>query len=259
MLVLLLGYRGAGFAGYAEQPGQRTVAGQLRQALETYLRRPVDITCAGRTDAGVHALAQYVSLPVTEAELGIQGRSLLRGLTALTPDDLSVMRAYRAEVGFSARFDALSRTYRYRISAGPSRPVLAWDHAWWLKGRLDVDAMARASKVLVGEHDFASFCKTSSALGRPTCRYVSDLSVGEVDECGERLIAIDVCGNAFLHSMVRTIAGTLVEVGSGRRSVEWVSEALAACDRRAAGPCAPARGLTFVAVDYPSDSLVPWK
>jgi tRNA pseudouridine38-40 synthase len=200
-----------------------------------------------------------VSLPVTESELALKGRGLLRGLTALTPDDLSVMRAYRAEAGFSARFDALSRTYRYRISTGPARPVLAWDRAWWLKGTLDVEAMSRAAGVLVGEHDFASFCKTASAVGRPTCRYVSELSVGEVDECGERLIAIDVCGNAFLHSMVRTIAGTLVEVGSGRRSVEWVSEALAACDRRAAGPCAPARGLTFVAVDYPSDSLVPWK
>lgn len=257
-LVIRLGYRGAGFAGFAEQPGVRTVAGELRRALETALRRPCELTCAGRTDAGVHAIAQYVSVPVTDEELGLPGTRLMRSLVALTPDDLSVGALLRAPAGFSARFDAVSRSYRYRIAASDARPVLAWDHAWWYRGRLDVEAMSEAARLLVGEHDFKSFCKASSAIDKPTCRYVGELAVREVCEAGEELVAIDVTGNAFLHNMVRTIAGTLVEVGRGHRRPEWVGEVLAACDRTAAGPCAPAKGLTFVGVEYPEPTLLPW-
>ena len=257
-LVIRLGYRGEGFAGFAEQPGVRTVAGELRRALETALRRPCELTCAGRTDAGVHAIAQHVSLPVTEEELALSGTRLMRSLVALTPDDLSVGGLYRAPAGFSARFDALSRSYRYRIAASDARPVMAWDHAWWYRGRLDADAMAAAAAPLLGEHDFKSFCKASSAEGKPTCRFVSALDVSRVVEAGEELVAVDVTGNAFLHNMVRTIVGTLVEVGRGHRSPEWVAEVLAACDRTAAGPCAPAKGLTFVGVEYPEHALAPW-
>lgn len=258
-LVVRLGYRGAGFAGFAEQPGQRTVAGELRRALETALRRPCELTCAGRTDAGVHALSQYVSVPVTEAELALPGSRLMRSLVALTPDDLSVSALFRARADFSARFDAQARSYRYRISAGDVRPVLAWDHAWWYKGMLDAAAMNEAAQLLVGEHDFKSFCKATSAVGKPTCRYVESLCVGEVVEAGEPLIAIDITGNAFLHNMVRTIAGTLVEVGRGHRRPEWVQDVLAACDRTAAGSCAPAKGLTFASVKYPDGALLPWE
>ena len=258
-LVIRLGYRGAEFAGFAEQPAARTVAGELRQALETPLRRPCELTCAGRTDAGVHAIAQYVSLPVTDEETALPGARLMRSLVALTPDDLSVQALYRAPAGFSARFDALARSYRYRIAASDARPVLSWDHAWWYRGRLDVDAMNEAAQVLVGEHDFKSFCKASSAEGKPTCRYVGRLAVSRVEEAGEGLVAIDVTGNAFLHNMVRTIAGTLVEVGRGHRDAAWVARVLEARDRTAAGPCAPAKGLTFVGVEYPENSLAPWE
>lgn len=257
-LVIRLGYRGAGFAGFAEQPAARTVAGELRRALETVLRRPCELTCAGRTDAGVHAIAQYVSVPVTPEEAALPGSRLMRSLVALTPDDLSVQALFRAPEGFSARFDAVSRSYRYRIAASDARPVLAWDHAWWYRGELDVDAMAQAARLLLGEHDFKSFCKASSAEGKPTCRYVGRLEVGRVEEAGEGLVAIDVTGNAFLHNMVRTIAGTLVEVGRGHRDPSWVGDVLAARDRTAAGPCAPAKGLTFVWVEYPEHALAPW-
>ena len=257
-LVVRLGYRGAGFAGFAEQPGQRTVAGELRLALQTVLRRPVELTCAGRTDAGVHALAQYVSLPVDAEELALPADRLTRSLVALTPDDISLRALYRAPVGFSARFDAQARTYRYRIAAGEARPVLAWDHAWWYRGALDVAAMHEAAQVLVGEHDFKSFCKAASAEGRPTCRCLERVEVARVEEAGEELVAIDVTGNAFLHNMVRTIAGTLVEVGRGHRDPAWVGQVLAARDRTAAGPCAPAQGLTFVGVRYPEGLLEPW-
>lgn len=258
-LVLKLGYRGADFCGFAAQPGRRTVAGEVVRSLETLLRREVDLTCAGRTDAGVHAIAQYVSVPVTADELALPVRRLMHGLSALLPDDISPAVLYHAPKGFSARFDARSRSYRYRIVAGEARPVLAWDHAWWLRSDLDVAAMGEAASALVGEHDFKSFCKATSAEGKPTHRCVMRCDVREQAECGERVICIDVVGNAFLHSMVRTIAGTLVEVGRGHRSPAWVGEALAACDRKAAGPCAPAKGLTFVGVDYPQELLAPWE
>lgn len=257
-LVIKLGYRGEGFCGFAEQPAQRTVAGELRRALETTLRRPCELTCAGRTDAGVHAIAQYVSVPVTESELMLPEARLMRSLVALTPDDLSIGALFRAQPSFSARFDALSRSYRYRICAGDVRPVLAWDHAWWYKGQLNVEAMNEASKLLLGEHDFKSFCKATSAVDKPTCRCVGALDVRALEEAGENLVAIDITGNAFLHNMVRTIAGSLVEVGRGHRRPEWMSEVLAACDRRSAGPCAPAKGLTFVRVEYPAGALAPW-
>ena len=223
-LAITLGYRGEGFAGYAEQPGQRTVAGELRQALQTLLRRDVDMECAGRTDAGVSALS------------------------------------------FSARFDATQRTYRYRICCGPARPVLAWDHAWWLRSvpELDVDAMDAAAQALVGEHDFRSFCKATSAHlleadGRSTCRCLSSVRVSRVCEAGEELVAVDVTGNAFLHNMVRIIVGSLVEVGRGHRDAAWLEGALAARDRSAAGPTAPARGLVFERVDYPEGALEAWR
>lgn len=257
-LVIRLGYRGTDFCGFAEQPLARTVAGELRRALETVLRRPVELTCAGRTDAGVHALAQYVSVPVEGRELVLPARRLMRALCALTPDDVSIRGLFRAPAGFSARFDALGRSYRYRIATGETRPVLAWGHAWWHRAPLDVGAMDLAARCLVGEHDFRSFCKASSAEGKPTSRFVSAVQVGWVTEAGEELVVIDVCGNAFLHNMVRTIAGTLAEVGRGHRDPSWVAEVLAARDRSAAGPCAPARGLTFVGVDYPENLLVRW-
>lgn len=257
-LVLCVGYRGAGFAGFAEQPGMRTVAGELRRALSTVLRRDVELVCAGRTDSGVHALSQYVSVPVSEGELAITGRTLSRSLVALTPDDISIRGLYRGDALFSARFDATSRSYRYRIAAGDARPVLAWDHAWWYRGGLDVAAMQEGAACLVGEHDFKSFCKAASAEGKPTSRFLERVAVSRVEEAGEPLVAIDVTGNAFLHNMVRTIAGTLVEVGRGHRDPSWVSRVLAARDRAAAGPCAPAQGLTFVWVEYTDGLLEPW-
>lgn len=261
-LVVKVGYRGAGFAGYAEQEGQRTVAGELRYALETLFRRPCELSCAGRTDAGVHALAQYVSVPVTCDELEAHLSHLHRSLAAITPEDISIRGLYQADPGFSARFDATARAYRYRIACGNVQPVFGWDHAWWLRAPqdLDVDAMNAAAACLLGEHDFRSFCKTSSAEsiladGRSTCRCVNKLQVSHVTEVGEEYVAIDVEGNAFLHNMVRAITGTLVEVGSGRRDPSWVAEALAACDRAAAGPTAPACGLTLERVDYPDGAL----
>ncbi len=264
-MVIKLGYRGGGFVGLAEQPLQRTVAGELRRALETILRRPVSMDVAGRTDSGVHALGQYVSVPVTDEELTRARRSLVPGLVALTPDDIAIRGLYRAQKGFSARFDALERHYCYRIACGCSRPVMAWDHSWWLRTapELDVMTMDAAALALVGEHDFRSFCKASSAQlleadGRSTSRFLRGVTVREQEEAGESLILVDVWGNAFLHNMVRIIVGSLVEVGRGNRPLSWMQDALEARDRRAAGPTAPPEGLTFVDVSYPEGSLAEW-
>ena len=144
--------------------------------------------------------------------------------------------------------------------------MLAWDHAWWLRSvpELDVDAMDAAAQALVGEHDFRSFCKATSAHlleadGRSTCRCLSSVRVSRVCEAGEELVAVDVTGNAFLHNMVRIIVGSLVEVGRGHRDAAWLEGALAARDRSAAGPTAPARGLVFERVDYPEGALEAWR
>ena len=265
-LVLELGYRGGAFSGFAEQEGCRTVAGELRHALETVLHRPVELVCAGRTDAGVHAIAQHVSIPVSGDECALSGRRLLASLTALVPDDMSVRRVLRADEGFSARFDATSRSYRYRISCGRMRPMLLWGHTWWLRpaASLDVSAMNEAAQHLVGEHDFTSFCKVSSARmlkesGRSLSRCLQHVNVIETVELGEPVVAIDVQGNAFLHNMVRIITGSLVEVGRGERKPSWISEVLDARDRKAAGMTAPPEGLTFTSVSYPEGLLHAWE
>lgn len=263
-MVLRVAYDGGGFSGFASQEGQphvRTVAGELAGALRTLLRRPVELTCAGRTDAGVHARAQHVSLPCTpEESRELSGRRLLRSLSAVLPDDISVTGLMRAPSGFSARFDARAREYRYRIVCGSCRPLFCRSWAWWMRGEetLDVEAMGAGATHLVGEHDFKSFCKTASAEGKPTCRFVESIDFSWEEQLGERQLVMRVVGNAFLHNMVRTIVGTLAEVGLGRRDPAWVAQVLAACDRRAAGPCAPACGLTFWDVRYDEGALRPW-
>ena len=263
-LVLKIGYRGREFSGYAEQEGQRTVAGELRRALETLLRRPCELTCAGRTDAGVSAVSQYVSMPICAEELAREPRRFWRSLAALTPEDISIRGLYLADEGFSARFDALERRYRYRIVCGNCQPVLLSECAWWIRSELDVDAMQEAAKCLVGEHDFTSFCKVSSATqlredGRSLHRHISDVSIRSTQELGEDVLAIDVTGNAFLHNMVRIMVGTLVEVGRGNRPIVWLEETLRQKDRRAAGPTAPACGLVFSDVRYAEGAMHPWQ
>lgn len=258
-VVLRVGYDGTAYSGFAEQPQPtvHTIAGELRRGIETFLRHEVDLTCAGRTDAGVHALSQYVSLPADEAVLAIPASRWLRAMDALLPRDIAVQEVFHAAPGFSARFDAQARTYVYRIADRPNRPVLTRPHVWWQRMPLDMAAMDEAAQALVGEHDFKSFCKVASAIDKPTCRNVMSVGFERTVELGEDVLAFTITGNAFLHSMVRTIVGTLVEVGLHRRDAQWVADALAACDRRAAGPTAPACGLTFKDVAYPEGALTP--
>ncbi len=248
---LTMAYNGAPFSGFARQPGQLTVQGEVEAALSTLLRRPVEVTCAGRTDTGVHARAQVVSFDVTPHEMA--GRSpdnFLRSMNALTHDGISVRSLDERPAGFSARFDAKMREYRYFIFNRPYPPLFTDAFSWHVKKPLDVDAMREGATHLIGEHDFKSFCMAASAEGRRTFRYVDEISFHECCEFDERLAYVKVRGNAFLHSMVRAIVGTLVNVGKGTKGPDWVREALAARDRSAAGENAPANGLVLWDVEY---------
>ena len=251
-LAMTVAYDGAPFCGFARQPGQLTVQGEIESALRTLFARELPTVCAGRTDAGVHALGQVVSFELEPEEL--EGRSLdklMRSINAITHDGISVRELRVAPDGFSARFDAKWREYRYRLVVSQEPPVFLAPYAWWLRrDELDVDAMRRAAAYLIGEHDFKSFCLAVSAVDKPTCRNVMAIEIFEEEQLGERCLVVRVVGNAFLHSMVRSIVGSLVDVGCGRRDPQWMQEVLEARDRRAAGQCAPAQGLTFWRVGY---------
>lgn len=250
VLAMKVAYRGEAFAGFARQPGQLTVQGELEHALELVLRRPMETVCAGRTDAGVHACGQVVSFNVSPDERGeIDFRRFLRSLNALTHDHIAVREVWQAPEDFSARFDARWREYRYFLCTDEEPPVFCRDFAWHC-GPLDVAAMERASRCLIGEHDFKSFCKAVSAVDKPTCRDLMEVSFWDEEHAGEHLLVMRVVGSSFLHSMVRTLVGTLAMVGKGKRPPEWVAEVLAAQDRTAAGECAPACGLVFWSVGY---------
>jgi tRNA pseudouridine38-40 synthase len=249
--VLTVSYDGAGFHGFARQDGVPTVQGHLEEALRTVLRREVETEVAGRTDTGVHALGQVVSFEAGEDDPDAQ--TLLRAVGALAGPEIVVTGVREAAAGFSARHSALAREYRYRVVPGPVAPLFLRHAAWWAKGALDLSAMREGASHLLGEHDFRSFCVAGSAEGKRTVREIEVLEIEPVCELGEHCIVVRIVGRSFLHSMVRIVVGSLVEVGKGRRDPAWIAEALAACDRAAAGPTAPPHGLTLWHVTYPDD------
>jgi tRNA pseudouridine38-40 synthase len=249
-------YLGAPFHGFARQEGLPTVQGSLEAALGTALRREAPVTGAGRTDSGVHATGQVVSFAASRDELPAPA-VLTRSIDALTPAGIAVRDVRLARPDADARFSATGRRYRYRISVGPVRPVLTAGLVWRVRGALDIEAMRAAAAVLVGEHDFASFCVASSAAGARTVRDIEVLEIAEADLGGEPVLEVAVEGRSFLHSMVRIVVGTLVGAGRGTWSPERVADALAARDRAAAGPTAPARGLVLERVWYPDAIWLP--
>ena len=255
-IAVLVAYKGEQFSGFARQPGQLTVQGELEKALSMIFRRSIEITGAGRTDSGVHARGQVVSFELLPSEW--EERSpykLLRSLNALTHEDLAVRVLEEKPAGFSARFSATMREYRYFISTDSYVPLFMRDFSWHLGKSLDVEAMQKAARYLIGEHDFKSFCLAASAEGKSTNRFVESIVVDETTLYGDHFVVIVVKGNAFLHSMVRTIVGTLVAVGVGNRTPEWVQDVLAAKHRSAAGENAPAKGLVFWQVSYEGERI----
>lgn len=246
-----LSYNGEPFAGFARQNDQLTVQGSIEEALELLFRRQVETTCAGRTDAGVHALCQVVSFDLFDDEwFRRKPESLLKSLNALTHEAISFRSVRPMPEDFSARFSATAREYRYYICTDAAAPLLMEKFSWHLGKPLDVEKMKEASYYLLGEHDFKSFCMAVSAKGKPTHRYVAQISFKQEQIWNSNFVVMTVIGNAFLHSMVRTMVGTLVLVGLGKRSPEWVREVLQACNRQAAGQNAPAEGLVLWNVNY---------
>lgn len=256
---LVVAYLGTAFHGWQRQPGLRTVQGALDQALATLSGDPdAQVVGASRTDAGVHAEGQVVALDY-QGRLG--ARELLRAFNGLTPDDLTVRTVDEVPQQFHPRFDSLGKRYRYLLLAGRPCPPTLRGRVWWLrKGQpLDLDAMREAAAHLIGEHDFAAF-RASDCEARTTLRRIDRVELTPLDPYLEArddergaLLALDVYGNAFLKNMVRIIAGTLVEVGQGRRTPQSVAEALASGDRTRTGTTAPAEGLTLVRVFLPDD------
>lgn len=246
-----LSYNGEPFSGFARQNAQLTVQGSIEEALELLFRRPIETTCAGRTDAGVHALCQVVSFDLLDDEwLRRKPESLLKSLNALTHEAISFRSVRPMPEDFSARFSAVSREYRYYICTDDAAPLLMERFSWHLGKTLDIEAMKEASYFLLGEHDFKSFCMAVSAKGKPTHRYVAEINFRQEQIWDSNFIVMTVIGNAFLHSMVRTMVGTLALVGLGKRPPEWVKEVLQARNRQAAGQNAPAEGLVLWHVSY---------
>lgn len=236
-----IAYDGSGFRGYARQRGQRTVQGELEDALGTYLKTPVSTSVAGRTDSGVHARGQVVSFGHEDV---IDLARLPRAINGLVGPEISVMRASEAPAGFDARFSAVWRRYRYRIDTGESLDPLSRHFAWHAARRLDIEAMRATAGAFVGEHDFSSFCR--SVEGRSNKRRVSEVSLVESD----RFLDIWVQANAFCHQMVRSMVGYLYDVGRGFSNGDLVEDVIAAGDRSMVATVAPAHGLVLWEVGY---------
>jgi tRNA pseudouridine38-40 synthase len=248
-LKLTLSYDGTDFSGWQVRPNQRTVQGVLSDACTQLFRTPIKPTGAGRTDAGVHALGQVASLETDSAFPLDRIRDALNGNL---PGDVSVVRVEEAPEGFNARFSAKSKHYRYRILDSRVPDPHERRTSWQVKQGLDIEAVRAGAAHLVGEHDFASLAKVDASKPLPGAEIRSTVrTLYSVDAIRlGNIMALDVRGDGFLYNMVRAIAGTLVEVGRGRRPPGWVGEALAARDRSAAGPTAPPQGLFLVEVVY---------
>lgn len=245
-----LAYDGGPFAGFARQRDQTTVQGTLEGALSRLLGQDAATTCAGRTDRGVHALAQVVHLDV-DAKVARARRALadldaLRGrVDHLAGPAITIWAVRKVPDSFDARFSATARHYRYRLVDAPAADPLGRHLRWHLGEPLRLTAMRAGARHLEGEHDFASFCRRAG--GRTTVRRLERLTLSRPAP-GE--VHVRFRGNAFCHQQVRSIVGCLVEVGRGRREPDWIAEVLSARDRAAAARVAPPHGLVLERVVY---------
>lgn len=245
-LRLDLAYDGASFHGWAVQPGLRTVQGEIETAIATVLRleSPPSLTCAGRTDTGVHARGQVAHVDLE----GVDPDHLAHRLRRILPDDISLIGCREAPPGFDARFSAVERRYIYRLIDRPVIDPLARGHVVAWARELDVESMNEAAKVLLGEHDFVAFCRKRA--GATTIRTLLKLTTVRT---GDDIIETTVRADAFCHSMVRSLMGALTAVGEGRYEPSWVREVLAGGSRDSRVKVMPAHGLVLEEVIYPPD------
>jgi tRNA pseudouridine38-40 synthase len=255
---LTVAYDGAPFHGFAPNPGVPTVAGTHQRTLERVIGHPVELSAAGRTDRGVHAWGQVVSFAAPAAALDLD--ALQRSVNKLCGGTIVVRSAEWVPLDFDARFSARSRVYRYTVLNRPVPDPFLRATSWWVAAPLDLRAMRLGCDPLIGEHDFSSFCRrpkdrTIGVIGGEPVEPVEASLVRRVfdarwDDLGEGLLRFQIEATAFCHQMVRSIVGTLVEVGSGRRRAGEVSAILRARDRAAAGQVAPPEGLCLWEVRY---------
>jgi tRNA pseudouridine38-40 synthase len=258
---LLIAYDGAAFRGFAVQPEVPTVAGALRQALERTARldEPPLLTCAGRTDAGVHARGQVVHVDLPP--ISYDGEGLARALNRQLAPEVVVRGAEAVGPDFDARRSATGRAYRYLVWNAPAPDPLLSSVAWHVRDPLDLGSMRTASDVLLGSHDFRSFCRRppGSDAAEPMVRRVTRAGWSveddrESEDAGEgRLLRFDIAANAFCHQMVRSLVASLVEVGRGRGHAAGLLERLRAVSREGLPEPAPAHGLCLVSVAYEED------
>ena len=240
---LVLEYDGTRYVGWQVQPNGPSIQAEVERALATLHKAPRRVTAAGRTDAGVHARAQVVSFP---EERPLPLAAYVKGMNALLPDDVAVRSASLEPDGFDARRSARGKRYRYVVENLATRAPLTRLHAWQLFGALDVEAMREASAHLLGRHDFAAFQAADCACDHA----FRDLRRLDVSGAPGARIELVVEATAFVKHMVRNLAGTLVEVGLGRRAAASIPELLASRDRRRAGRTAPPQGLFLDEVFY---------
>jgi len=251
MMKIALGieYDGSSYNGWQSQKHGHGVQQEVERAISTVADQEVKIICAGRTDTGVHALAQVVHFETTAQR---SDRSWVLGANANLPKNISLHWAKQVNEDFHARFSALNRRYQYIILNQFSRPAVLSKRVTWQGKELDVERMSQAAKLLVGEHDFSSYravaCQASSPI-----RTVQHLNVTR----SGKFICIDIQANAFLHHMVRNIAGVLMAIGSGEQPVGWAQQVLAFRDRKLGGVTAEPDGLYFMHVEYPDEFAIP--
>jgi tRNA pseudouridine38-40 synthase len=242
-------YAGSRYAGWQRQHGAPSVQAEVERALTLIADQPVALVCAGRTDAGVHALGQVAHFDTTATR---PLRGWLLGTNGELPADIALTFVTPVAADFHARYSALARTYRYLILNRPTRAPVLHERVLWRHGALDAPRMHAAAQALVGVHDFSAYRAAECQSQVP----VRDLRRIDVRREGA-LITVEVTANAFLHHMVRNIVGSALEVGEGARPVEWLGEVLASRERRAAGPTAPPGGLYFARVEYAEQYHLP--
>lgn len=248
-IALGIEYDGTAYNGWQRQKTGLGVQQRVEEALQAVADHPVDVTCAGRTDTGVHATGQVVHFDTSSSR---DDRGWLLGTNSNLPDDISVIWAQQVRDDFHARFSATGRNYRYRILNRLERSAVHRQWAWWVYQPLDAERMHDAAQGLLGEHDFSAFraagCRANSAD-----RNITHIAVTR----DQQWVTLTISANAFLQHMVRNIMGTLAAIGLGEQTVDWLAEVLESRDRKQGGIAAPPHGLTLVSVDYPDAFGLP--
>lgn len=242
-------YDGTAYFGWQRLSHGPSVQAEVEQSLSTVANHTVEVTCAGRTDSGVHGIGQVIHF---DSDAVRDQKAWQLGCNTNLPDDISMRWIQPITDNFHARFSAKSRRYRYIILNQLTRPAIIYNRVCWYKDALDANLMHQAAQLLLGENDFSSF-RAAGCQAKHAMRELQEISVTRDGQ----YIYVDIVANAFLHHMVRNIVGSLFEVGKQARAVEWFTELLEVKDRNKAGITAPASGLYFVSVEYPEEFELP--